>query len=175
MDRAFRRAAFGAMVQRGRAGEPTASGTLANGIGTIRATAALWPHWRRRWFARRPNSKLHSSEDSRKFSPQAGGTEKKEFFKQPRCSAGSCWLALCKIRDSRRKSLGAFDKSSADRALAKCECHSCDLEANKFVDGRQSGQNSVLRVTSGLAVIQTEPPNSPSRRSIRASAEIAPI
>ena len=40
------------------------------------------------------------------------------------------------------KSLGAFDESSADRALAKCECHSCDLEANKFVDGRQLGSNS---------------------------------
>ena len=85
-----------------------------------------------------PELKTASSEDSRKFSPQAGGTEKKEFFKQPRCSAGSCWLALCKIRDSRRKSLGAFNKSSADRALAKCECHSCDLEANRFVDGSQS-------------------------------------
>jgi hypothetical protein len=32
--------------------------------------------------------------------------------------------------------LRAFDKSSADRALAKCECRSCDLEANKFVEGQ---------------------------------------
>jgi len=44
-------------------------------------------------------------------------------------------LAPCTIRDSRTKSLGAFDTSSPDRAPAKYERRSCHLEANKFADG----------------------------------------
>ena len=39
--------------------------------------------------------------------------------------------------------LRASDKSTADRALANANVgrRSCDLEATKFVDGRQDGSN----------------------------------
>jgi hypothetical protein len=60
----------------------------------------------------------------------------KPSFGQRRCSVVWYSLAPCRIRDSRTKSLAAFDKSSADRAPGEYESRSCDLGANKFVQGQ---------------------------------------